>query len=332
VAKADDPFGLVAFATDFLSARRIVHYSEVRTEELADCFRQFFGVPVFARLPDLNLLCERIGITVDALPVISDELEAINAWHEDGEPVILMGANLSLRRTETTYGHEIREIIEMSFRRANPKYVALDTDNNKLMNPESDQFASCLLMPAAESRQRMAEIGYDLVRFAGETGRSLESIVLRSQALFSERSGVGPVAGIWLYEVPWRTGPQRLVQLDELAVAYLAHLNGFSTAKGKGQSARLARIAFPKKDARAGANPLAQRALVEGRVQMQLLEGFDIFRARDFFMVAEPLFFRNRPPRVLMTAVRKDTLEQVGPWLERLGVANALAYAESQVR
>ena len=64
-------------------------------------------------------------------------------------------------RAETTLCHEIREVVENVFRRENPAYVGLDTRDNKTMNPESDHFASCLLMQAEASRDAPQANGFD---------------------------------------------------------------------------------------------------------------------------------------------------------------------------
>ena len=70
---------------------------------------------------------------------------------------------------------------------------------------------------------------------------------------------------------------------------------------------------------------------MNGNTQTELMPGFDIFGDLDFFVAAEPLFFRNAAPRVLLTAVRLDTLVQVKPWLSRIGATHAIAYARTPV-
>ena len=325
MAKADDPFGLIAFAGTFLSSRSITHHREVRTEDLADSFRQFFGLPVFAKLADLRALCARLGISVDTFEGESEDLEAINMWGDGTDPSLVTRSDLTIRRTETSFGHEIREIIEQSFCRADPNYVGLNTSDNRAMNPESDFFSSCLLMPAAESRALLAETGYDMVMFSARTGRSLASVIQRAQALFPQDSTVGPVAGCWLFEAPWRSGRRAAIRWEDIPMAHRAHLNGFSMAKGRSAASEIARLVFPQRGDKVSSFRLAWDALTQGKPRTELLGGFDLFLQRDFFVAAEPLFFRNGPPRVLQTAVRLDTLEVVQAWLERLDAADVLA-------
>ena len=108
-----------------------------------------------------------------------------------GETAILLKPDLSTRRAETTLGHEIRELIENAFKRVSPRYVGLDTSDNPAMNLESEQFAALLLMQGQAMHQRLDQIGFDLVRFAGERRRSLSSVIRAA----SSRTRAGTIGG-----------------------------------------------------------------------------------------------------------------------------------------
>jgi hypothetical protein len=317
--QTDDPLGLLDFGRNYLDSKGITHYNSVRTEELADTFRAWFHVPPLAKLPDLHALCRRTGIKVTDLPALPN-LDGVNVWYEGGKPTIHLREDLLLCRAETTLGHEIREVVETTFVKVRSDYVGLDTSDNDAMNQKSDRFAGCLLMPAAESRALMADLGYDLLLFSRETGRSLPSVLIRAQQLFSETSGLGPVAGIWLFEAPWPKVEAGVSRLSDMSVTLRAHLNGFSIDQGKGQAAKLARLVFPARRSRGSDFEIVRDCLADGRPIAREIRGFDLFRERDYLLVAEPLFVRGRPWRVLVTTVRMDNLHLVRAWRARLDV------------
>jgi hypothetical protein len=145
-------------------------------------------------------------------------------------------------------------------------------------------------------------------------------VILRAQSLFSTKSGIGPVAGVWLYEAPWQTVVSQAASASDLIVTQEAHLNGFTLAKAKGRPAELARLVFPRRRSLATEMEIVALALQEDQAVTRNIGGFDLFGERDFFLAAEPLFVRRAPWRVLLAAVRKDSLDLVGPWMERLGV------------
>jgi len=318
MARPDDPLGLLAFARTYLEANRIVHHSQIRTEELADLFRAFFRLPAFARLADLYGLCERLGVALARLPAATPDLLAVNTWHKAGVPTIHLRPDLDTMRAEHSIGHELREVLEISFKMVNPRYDGLDTSDNKLMNPESDQFASCLLMPSRESKDLFRQLGYDALAFAKETGRPLPSVIVRMQHLFSAKSVEGPVAGLWLFEAPWGTVEAGLTTARELVVRYTARLRGFSLAKSGSQHAQLARRVFPSARASAADFEIVAQAVAEGCPVLATADGFDLWEEHNFEVIAEPLFVRGTAWRVLLAAIRRDSLHFTGPWIERI--------------
>src|SRR5690349_14608353 len=120
---------LLAFAAGFIHG--IDHYSEVRTEQLAEAFRQCFGLPPFPSLEDLEGLCQSIGLAIDRPVSMPETLPGANVWHGSTSPVILLHPDLSRRFAETTLGHELRELIESAFKQAKPTYQGLDTSDNR---------------------------------------------------------------------------------------------------------------------------------------------------------------------------------------------------------
>ena len=316
--KVEEPMGLLDFLRDYLDANNITHHGQVRTDDLAGWFRAWFQVPAFARLTELEDLCARLGVPVHHRAVGSDELLAVNMWYDGAEPTIVLRPDGVTVRLEHSLCHELREVIENGFKRVKPEYVGIDTNDNKAMNPESDQFASCLLMPPAESKQLLRSLGYDLLAFAHETSRALPSIILRTQHLLSSKSEEGPAAGIWLYETPWELVRQGRARPSDLVVRYDARLRGFSLDKNATAETKLARLVFPGKQARAMDAPIVLRAVAEGRTVLESIRGFDLWGERDFEIICEPLFVKGAIWRVLLAAVRRDCLDMIQPWMDRI--------------
>jgi hypothetical protein len=77
----------------------------------------------------------------------------------------MLRETLPQARAETTFCHELREVLENAFKRVKPSYRGLDTHNNAVMNPKSDHFAAHLLMGSEASRD-CRSAGYDFIRFA----------------------------------------------------------------------------------------------------------------------------------------------------------------------
>jgi hypothetical protein len=321
VGRTDDLFGLEDFARSFLAD--ISHFSEVRTEQLTEAFRRFFGLPDFPTLAQLLELCRRLGIGVAQLPpsLHGMNIDGMNIWHDGTPPTIYLHPEQQTRRVETTLGHELREVIEHAFQRAKPSYVGLDTRDNRTMNPEADHFAACLLMPADATRARMLECGFDLVRFAREQRRSLPSVILRAQQLFPAGGPcAGPVAGFWLFEAPWEAVVAGRARPSDLAVTHLAKLGGFSLRRKPAGRPQPARRAFPRRGDAADRFRLTALALRRGRPVAACLRGFDLFEERNYLAVAEPICVAGAPWRVVLIAVRLDTVGFVRPLLDRLGI------------
>ena len=332
MTRPNDTSGLLDFATGFLKSRGITNHEQVHTEELVEDLRASFGVPPFPRLTDLRELYRQLGISLGRLPAVSEELLALHGWHEEGEPIVKVRGDLLSKREEHSLGHEVREVLENAFKRVDADYLGLETNDNDVMNPRSDHFASCLLMPAFESRELLAHLGYDFVTFARETNRSVSSVVIRAQSLFSAKAGVGPVAGLWLFEAPWELVATHGATPEDMRMTLSAQLNGFSQAKGRGQAAQVARDVFPAKKSSAASQALVREAIDEKGTSGCLLAGFDLFAERDFVVAVEPIFARGTPWLALMTAVRLDCRQMVRPWAERVDiwrVAEAVAIAGS---
>jgi hypothetical protein len=312
---ADDNYVLKLFAQSFI--RDIDYAFEVRTEPLAEAFRSWFQLPPFPELGELLSLSRHLSIEVDLLPASAKGLPAANYWYES--PTIVLREDLSTRYAETSFCHELREVLETTFKRVKPSYAGLDTSDNRVMDPKSERFASALLMQADATDARLAELGFDLPQFAQEKGRSLPSVVLRAQYLYSkDGSRSAPFAGVWLFDAPWEQVQQGEVHLSDLRATYRAHLAGFSmdTRQPRGL-ARLASAVFPRPGAPVVDYQLAVRALTERRTLVEEVGGFDLFD-RNFVVAAEPFFVGGLPWRVLVAAIRKDCLEMVAPWLDRL--------------
>src|SRR5688572_27860573 len=106
MAQTNDPFGLMDFARNYLDSNGITHHSEIRTENLADHFRQWFGLRESAHLDDLEELCGRLGVVRRSLLSGSGDMLGVNAWYGDSSPYLFMKDDLKVSRAEHTLGHE----------------------------------------------------------------------------------------------------------------------------------------------------------------------------------------------------------------------------------
>lgn len=310
---------LIEFCGVYLG--QATHFDEIRTESLAEHFRQYFHLGPFPALDDLVALCKRLGIELAQLPQIPGAPEGLNIWLKGRAPVVHIRSGLSTRRTETTICHELREIIENAFTRVNHSYTGILTNNNELMNPKSDRFAGCLLMQAEATRKRLQELGYDYAAFASETRRSLASVLLRAQQLYlAGQPGPAPIAGVWLFEAPWSAVESGCVSAPDIKLAHQVHLSGFSMQKtGRHFASRLAWTVFPKARATVVSVPITRLALDFGCPVTTVVRGFDLFGEHDFLVAAEPFFVKNMPWRVLLTGIQAANAKLVAPWLARLG-------------
>ncbi len=316
--------GFVGFARAYIRDKS--HHDDVRTEDLAEAFRAYFQLPPFPTLTNLQLLCRRLGVTLRALPAKVGSPDGLNFQFAENAPEIHIREDLNRRRAETTLCHEIREVLENAFRRENPAYVGLDTRDTKTMNPESDHFASCLLMQAEASRQLLTRNGFDLPSFSRKTGRSLPSVVLRLQSLFSIASREKhPHAGVWLFEAPWALAAKGKAGPADMSAKHQAYLCGFSTGKGKGREALSSRAYFPARGSEAASFDLARIAVEANEpVKMGDVIGYEMmkdapgFWAYEFLIVAEPIPFRSAPWRLLVVAARADDAAVLDGWLQRL--------------
>src|SRR5688572_7003175 len=122
MAPTDTLFGLEDFVGAYI--RGIGHHRDVHTEHLAEALRTYFSLPTFPTLADLNNLCKRLGVPVKRLPA-GVPMEGVNIWAGAAGPEIYVRDDLKIMRLETTLCHEIREVIEQAFKKANPAYEQL---------------------------------------------------------------------------------------------------------------------------------------------------------------------------------------------------------------
>ena len=302
---------LDGFAAEFI--RDIGHYKDVRSEDLAEAFREYFELPPFPTIDDLRGVCGDLGIPLWRLPKGQADMEGMN-FSTAEETAILVRRGMVPGRMETTIAHEIREVLENAFRRVKPSYEGRRTHDNGKMNPASDRFGGYLLMQTTASDELMAELGYDLSSFAFRTGRSLPSVIRRAQHLYSAKSKLpAPVTGVWLFEADWDAVTSREVKADDLVLTTTAKLSGFSMSKGTS-----AREVFPLGDTDASAFMLTSQA-VEGRTSLAAnICEVAATPNRDFRAIAEPILARGNVWKVLLSAVRRDGMGEIGPWLERV--------------
>jgi hypothetical protein len=323
----DTLFGVQDFARGYICD--IGHHRDVHTEHLADSVRAYFSLPAFPTLTDLNGLCVKLGIPVKKLPS-AVSMDGVNIWAEQTGPEIYVREDLQLMRAETTLCHEIREVIENAFKRAKPDYIGLNTSDNKSMNHESDHFASCLLMQASASRILLTSLGFDLPAFSRESGRSLPSVVLRLQSLYSINSNEKkPHAGVWLFDAPWELAQAGLANPSDMVAKYQAQLCGFSLKKGGTPQTMLARGLFPAKRSALSEFGFGRAAVENREPMMAEITGFDMFAEQDYVVVAQPIFTRMGPWRGVVVAVRQDGRQLFEPWIKRLQIRSVLRAFQS---
>jgi hypothetical protein len=306
---------LESFAREYIAPFN--HHAQVRSEHLAEAVRAAFGLPDFPREVHLRRLCDEVGIDLGALPFAVDGLKGINQQY-GATPSILLAEDLHTRLVETTIPHELREVLENTFSAVDSTYVGLNTHDNKVMNPRSDRFAGFLLMPTRPSRALLKAVGYDLLEFSRRTERSLPSVLLRAQQLYSSRSGAGgPVMGAWLFQADWDLVASGPVAGTDIRLCYSTVLSGFSQAKGRPEAELFPRQGHSVVDFRITRLALDEPGVVARRLTIGLFED------DDYFVVAEREVRFGKPWRMLLTAVRIDQISLLQPWLERLGLSTA---------
>jgi hypothetical protein len=299
------------FAAEFI--RDIEHFDDVRSEDLAEAFRGFLELPPFPKLDHLRVGCRQLGIPIWSLSDGPPEVDGAN-FSTPVQTAILIRSDLELSRAETTLTHEVREVLENAFIRVKPGYVGRTTSDNRAMNGASDRFGGFLLMETKASHRKMVENGYDPLTFAAQTGRSLPSVMKRTQTLYSARSSLpAPVMGVWLFEAPWKLVRDGQVELNDLKLVSSSKLAGFSQRKGTA-----ARDVFPRKPASAADFRLTTAAAADQRATAAMIREMGITRAGDFLALAEPVVRFGNTWRVLLSAVRQDGIEEMRPRLERL--------------
>lgn len=318
---------LLAVAARFI--RDIGHHRDVRSEELAEAFRDATGLGPFPRYTELCEAAGRLDIRIEFLPATSP-FEGSNTWGTDDGPVLYVRRGLTDAREETTLCHELRELLENAFKRVKPSYEAMDTHDNDRMNPRSDAFAGALLMQAGPTHELLANLGFDLAAVSRVSARSLPAVFMRVRTVLSASSAFdGPVAGFWLYEAGWDIVKSGTSEAEDLRVRHLTQTKGFSLSD-KNASIPFLPARLPSQGSGADEFPMAAAALSTGAPTCARVGPPTLFDPSPYVAVAEPLFaYDGSPRRVVLSVVRRDGLVMMRPWLERLQVENALAEARS---
>src|SRR5262245_49015568 len=137
---------ILDFARHFLIHRDVRSYGDVRTEDLAETFREWAGLSPFPTTHDLRLLFGRLGIPV-ATARLGYDLLGVNVWsRREPNPRVVISDRLVGMRLRSTLGHELREIIENALGRVSSSYRGIQTHDNATMNRKSDRFAACLIL------------------------------------------------------------------------------------------------------------------------------------------------------------------------------------------
>jgi hypothetical protein len=322
---------ILDFARQFLRVREIRSHEDVRTEDLAESFREWAGLPPFPSTGDLMNLCLRLGITLDWAPMPPGMLGA-NVWLEGRSPWVVVRSGLAGKQRRTTIGHELREVIEIAFGKVRPSYVGLKTHENRVMNPESDHFAACLVLQADATDAALKANGYDFVQFASDRRVALAAVVRRAQEIYSAKSTRGgPTGGLFLFETPWESIGKRDA-IFSMKLKVTAKLSGFSLAKPRSAKALNLRAVFPSGDCQAlrfgiVTEALGRRLPVTKFLKLSAPSGGD----RWFVAVAEPTFNQQAQPyQVLLSALETDgDWRDLRPWVSRTGASQEIVRART---
>ena len=286
-------------------------------EALAEFTRARFELGPFPRDADLLRVARELGVHTAALPDRAP-MDGVNYSHPRSGVAIHVRDDLSRARFETTFGHELREVIESAFRRVDSDYPAIPTHDNRRMNSHSDTFASALLMQKEPSQRLLETLGYDPITFANQTGRSLSSVIVRMQTLFPKGCGLpAPIAGYWLYEPPVRTA--RGDSGSDLVVRQVVVLNGFSLSSAKPASSALARL-LPKRHSSMMDSEDAYTTALLGAPGMRTLPALDMFGTERYIVFTEPIVRGTVATKVVLVATRAECLPLMSPWLDRVGL------------
>lgn len=287
----------------------------IHEEHLADAIRREFSLGPFPKDRGLLRLARELEITTVPLPT-NAPMDGTNTYHEATGPMIHLRDDLSRRRFETTFGHELREVLENAFARVDVRGGYTLTHDNHKMNPTSDRFAGYLLMETSSSRSLFRALGFDPVSFAASTQRSLSSVIVRLRTLFPAGvDGSAPVAGFWLFEPPFVPNRHAAPRLTEFRVRHTAAANGFSTAKGKVRSRALAQL-LPMSHSPATASEPATAAFESRRPVARAIGALDLFGEESYVILCE-----SGDWHIVLAAIRTDSLPLVQPWLARLRAA-----------
>jgi hypothetical protein len=251
---------------------------------------------------------------------MGDSLFGVNVWGRECSPLVVINSNLGGKQRRSTFGHELREIIENALGRVSTSYRGIPTNDNKRMNRESDHFAACLILQADATANRLREIGFDFVRFAAERGVPLAAVVRRAQEIFSSRSTrAGPHGGLFLFQTPWSVISQR----DSIFYVQLQHtakLCGFSLARPRSRrSADLGNI-FPRPGSLAGeffapTEAIGRQRPVTSFVSIPDPTGDEPI---EFMTVSEPLYNQQGELYQLLVSALRPGSADFTPWVERV--------------
>lgn len=286
----------------------------MRSEELAEAVRTEFGLPALPSLDDLRQLCTELGIPIWKAAALPHGVVGFNFSYGD-DASIHLASDLNQAMAETTLCHELREVIENAFARVKPSYEARPTHDNKAMNDASDRFGGYLLMEGGAAHSLMVALGYDLFEFSARTGRSLPSVLLRMQKLYSSKSTrTAPTMGAWLFDSPRDPMTPASHSAEDIEVRFAAKLGGFSQRAGSPESQ-----VFPRTGSNAAQFRLTRRAMSAGSSVCARISGLGLTPDSDYVVVAEPRSAWGAVSRILVTAVRADCLSEVRPWRQRIG-------------
>ncbi len=323
---------LLEFARIYLQLRDIAQYEQVDEEDLAESVREWFDLPAFPKLYQLQKLCHRLGIRISEMPLREGGPAATNGWYEETTPIIKYQPDA---RAEHSVGHGVREIIEIAFKRAVPDYLGIETSDNDVMNPRSDRFAAALLMSKEPTKQRLQELGFDLVQFSAETDRPLSATLTRCQTVF-ENANDKPVAAFWLFESPWSHKPADRAVPRDFRVVSSARTDGFTPAVRLGRALSGTWTTVPKWTDSGSKHWLVAEAVEHRQVRADFYEGANVLGDQGYVVAVEPILVNYRllktaagkrgrvdvtrrvPRQAVMTAVRLDCKDSVRPWLERI--------------
>ena len=144
-------------------------------EQKAEEFRQIYLRDLPANVRALRAVASCFGVHLKELEKMPRN---VRGYHEmcGGRKCIYYRRNDTASGIENTILHELREMMETVFVQTEPGYEPLRTSARHIA---ANRFASAVLLPGGEFRERAYQTGFDVISLSGTYSKSCSQILLR---------------------------------------------------------------------------------------------------------------------------------------------------------